>query len=704
MSAAITGRERGESSLDQQAEIRLRELQSPTAARQSDRDFYEQTVIGQLLKAPDQLDRVSILEPADFASPDYRAWLTALRTLAKHRGTLTGDDVPAVIDAASELMKRPVAEMATQAELMIECVWSTANVEDSALKVRRQAAEARLDAAMKARDIKKTRAALAAIDALDEIKAGQSKAKSDTAILIRGSTVTPEPISWLWGGWLARGKLHVLAGQPGTGKTNLAMALAAGITVGGYAPDGTRLAPKSVVIWSGEDSIQDTLTPRLMANGADMDRVHFVNTVRTRKGVSRPFDPAVDLPLLQSAIERNGEEIGLFIVDSVADVVMTDGHQNNKVRRALAPLVELAEKTKCAALGITHLTKASGDRDPIDRIVGSVAFGGLARVVMMAAKVASENGGGQILVRVKSNIGPDGDGYRYEIGNKPIDGYPGVSGSYVTYGEKMEGRARDLISMAETIVDPEEQGAISEAKAFIANCLADGPMKVTELEAAGKGAGITKRTMERARKTMGVKSRKGFDGTWRCYLDIQKVGGVGGVGGVGEILTKAAKIDGQGRQGRQTVGGLETVINQEDNLKAAKAAKAANVFKNSDESADAATLEAEGRRLLEEAKTAPSGVKVLPTGEYVDDPAPGSRVDLRNRGNLLLEQARVMRLSEDGKRESPPTHAAPPICRPAEGYPFRLIVKCDKPMPIYGPDGGDPVGCESCGARWGARP
>ena len=118
----------------------------------------------------------------------------------------------------------------------------------------------------------------------------------------------------------------------------------------------------------------------------------------------------------------------------------------------------------------------------------------------------------------------------------------------------------------------------------------------------------------------------------------------------------------------------------------------------------AATLEAEGRRLLEEAKTAPSGVKVLPTGEYVDDPAPGSRVDLRNRGNLLLEQARVMRLSEDGKRESPPTHAAPPICRPAEGYPFRLIVKCDKPMPIYGPDGGDPVGCESCGARWGARP
>lgn len=110
--------------------------------------------------------------------------------------------------------------------------------------------------------------------------------------------------------------------------------------------------------------------------------------------------------------------------------------------------------------------------------------------------------------------------------------------------------------------------------------------------------------------------------------------------------------------------------------------------------ADADALEAEGRRLLEAAKDAPPGVKVLPSGEYAVDLASGSRVDLRNQGNRLLEQARVMRL-EDEKRESPPT-----ICRPAEGYPFRLITKCDKPTPIYGPDGSDPLGCSHCGARW----
>ncbi len=74
---------------------------------------------------------------------------------------------------------------------------------------------------------------------------------------------------------------------------------------------------------------------------------------------------------------------------------------------------------------------------------------------------------------------------------------------------------------------------------------------------------------------------------------------------------------------------------------------------------DAAALEAEGRRLLEEAKTAPPGVQALPTGEYVVDPTPGSRVDLQNQGNRLLEQARKMRLAEAGKRESPPADSPP---------------------------------------------
>src|SRR5262245_26445054 len=94
--------------------------------------------------------------------------------------------------------------------------------------------------------------------------------------LIRATSIEPTPITWLWGGWLSRGKVHVLAGPPGVGKTTVAMALAAAISAGGNWPDGTRADPGHVLIWSGEDDPGDTLIPRLVVNGADLSAIHFV--------------------------------------------------------------------------------------------------------------------------------------------------------------------------------------------------------------------------------------------------------------------------------------------------------------------------------------------------------------------------------------------------------------------------------------------
>ncbi len=109
--------------------------------------------------------------------------------------------------------------------------------------------------------------------------------------LVRADGVRPEPIKWLWRGWIARGKLHVLAGAPGTGKTSAAVALAATVTIGGRWPDGTIADPGDVFIWSGEDDIKDTLVPRLIAARADLKRVHFVSGI-TEDGKTRSFDPA----------------------------------------------------------------------------------------------------------------------------------------------------------------------------------------------------------------------------------------------------------------------------------------------------------------------------------------------------------------------------------------------------------------------------
>jgi hypothetical protein len=123
--------------------------------------------------------------------------------------------------------------------------------------------------------------------------------------LIRASDITPEPIQWLWSGFLAAGKMHILGGAPGSGKTTISMAFAATVSNGGYWPDGTRAAAGNVFIWSGEDDPSDTLIPRLIAAGASRERCFFVGDVRDA-GKKRSFDPAKDTTLLADAIRKAG--------------------------------------------------------------------------------------------------------------------------------------------------------------------------------------------------------------------------------------------------------------------------------------------------------------------------------------------------------------------------------------------------------------
>ena len=101
--------------------------------------------------------------------------------------------------------------------------------------------------------------------------------------LKRASELKPMPIAWVWPGWLAQGKLHIIGGQPGTGKTTLAMKIAAAVSTGGRLPDGSTATKGNVIIWSGEDDPADTLKPRLAASGADLNRVFFVQDVFGRE-------------------------------------------------------------------------------------------------------------------------------------------------------------------------------------------------------------------------------------------------------------------------------------------------------------------------------------------------------------------------------------------------------------------------------------
>ncbi len=272
-------------------------------------------------------------------------------------------------------------------------------------------------------------------------------AASDRVLLVSGASLNPQPVAWLWRHWLALGKLHILAGAPGQGKTTLAIAMAATVTIGGRWPDGTRCTSGNVLIWSGEDDPEDTLLPRLLAAGADRDRCHFIKG-SLRDGAVVPFDPSRDLQQLHQAIEAIGG-IRLLIVDPVVSAVTGDSHKNTEVRRAMQPLVDLASACQCVVLGITHFAKGGQGTDPAQRVVGSVAFTAVARVVMVAAKVKGEEGQDtRILARSKSNIGPDDGGFEYHL--EQCEPLPDIQASRIAWGKSVEGTARELLT------DPEE--------------------------------------------------------------------------------------------------------------------------------------------------------------------------------------------------------------------------------------------------------
>lgn len=127
----------------------------------------------------------------------------------------------------------------------------------------------------------------------------------------------------------------------------------------------------NAVIWSGEDDPKDTLVPRLMAANADLSRVHFVVDAIGPDG-PRPFDPARDMPLLQSQVERLGD-VRLIVVDPIVSAVAGDSHKNAEVRRGLQPLVDLASKIGACLVGITHFTKGTSGRDTTERVTGSTS-------------------------------------------------------------------------------------------------------------------------------------------------------------------------------------------------------------------------------------------------------------------------------------------------------------------------------------------
>jgi putative DNA primase/helicase len=339
-----------------------------------------------------------------------------------------------------------------------------------------------------------------------DIEAELAAAKPNFTVPLQSAKgVRPVRINWIWPGWLAQGKFHILAGEKTAGKSTTSFDWAATVTSGGRWPDGELAEQGDVLIWSAEDDFKDTILPRFIVAGGDPGHLYHVDHTVFETGATRSFDPATDMIGLEHSA-RHLPNLKLIIVDPVVMAVAGDSHKNAETRRGLQPLVDMANRCGAALVGITHFTKGTDGKHPVERVTGSLAFSAIARIVLAEAK--DEENNICRLVRVASNIGPSGGGFEYTTIQEllPEDNF---TAQRILWGDRLEGSAKLLLDGFG------KQTETMKAGQWLENSLAEAPesaVKVTELKAAALANGVAWRTVERAKADMkNIKAEKHGD-------------------------------------------------------------------------------------------------------------------------------------------------------------------------------------------------
>ncbi len=328
------------------------------------------------------------------------------------------------------------------------------------------------------------------------------------------------PIRWLWPGRIACGKLTLLAGDPGLGKSQITAAMAATVTRGGFWPvDGTRCdLPGSVVFLSAEDDAADTMKPRLDAVGADVFKCHILDAIleTDEAGTQRERYFSLKSDLLRLAhFVRDIGDVRLIVIDPISAYLGgVDSHKNADVRALLQPMSEVAEGLGVAILGVSHLNK-SGAQEAMQRISGSLAFVAAARAALIVIKDKA-NPARRLLLPLKNNLGRDTGGLAFSVQSITLES--GLETSRVEWEPDPVNISAD--DAMRTDADPDKAGEREEARRFLLDLLKDGPAMAAEAERECLEAGFSVRTLKRAKKDLGIVSEKTAEGwCWAVSRD-----------------------------------------------------------------------------------------------------------------------------------------------------------------------------------------
>lgn len=320
--------------------------------------------------------------------------------------------------------------------------------------------------------------------------------------------IEPERVEWLWPERVPLGMLTLLVGDPGLGKSLLTCHLAAEVSRSGG----------DVVLSSAEDHAAATVRPRLEAAETDLARVHRADFI-TGEGLPRTLELPNDVDVLAARVEA--VKARLLVIDPLTAHLpeSVNSWRDQSVRRALAPLHQLAEENGCAVIVVAHLNKATG-ADPLYRTGGSIAIPAAVRSALLLARdpedPEGDRGNRRVLAHHKCNVAPLADSLCFEV--EPV----GETARLRATG-RSEALARDLLDAPSS----EKHTERDEAADFLVGELADGPRPAEEIKREADDAGISWRTVERAKRALGVKAIRvssGNEGRGRWEWDLPSAG------------------------------------------------------------------------------------------------------------------------------------------------------------------------------------